>query len=173
MPARLAGGQFLPPACYTAAVSEPTAPADPDDVPAAEPAAPAAGRPGRTGWRKRAAPVLLLLSLGVLAHETCKSKERRAVTLQLDLGASARRVRRLWVDVFVDGEPVAQYKREGGEGMPSLEARLVGEAAEVRIDLELAPLTEGGEVTRRVVTRRVHGEGGSTVTVPLGDELSK
>lgn len=109
----------------------------------------------------------------MLAHETCKGKERRAVTVQLDLGASSKRVRRLWVDVFVDGEPVAQYAKEGSEGTPTLEARLAGESAEMRIDLELAPLVEGGEVTRRVVTRRLRGDGGSTVTVPLGDELAK
>ena len=128
--------------------------------------------PKRTGWRKRGGPLLLILALGVLAHETCKSKERRAVTIQLDLGPSAQRVKKVWVDVFVEGEPVAQYRREGG-GPPRLEARLSGETAEVRIDLELAPLVEGGEVTRRVVTRRVHGEGGSTVTLPLADELAK
>jgi hypothetical protein len=115
---------------------------------------------------------VLILALGVLAHETCKSKERRAVTIQLDLGASSQRVRQLWVDVFVDGEPVAQYHRVAG-GPPRLEARLAGQTAEMRIELELAPLSEGGEATRRVVTRRVHGEGGSTVTVPLAHELAK
>ena len=82
-------------------------------------------------------------------------------------------MRRLWVDVFVDGESVAQYQRGGLAGTPSLEARLSGEPAELRIELELAPLEPGGELSRRVITRKLSAKGGSTVSIPLGDELAQ
>ncbi len=163
-----------------AEASEPAAPAAPAEAASAEAAAPDEAEaalpppPSRFArWRKRGAPLVLFIAIGVLAHETCKSDDRRAVTLQLDLGRDAGRVQELWVDVFVEGESVAQYRQLGGARRPQLEARLSGEAAEVRIELLLAPLAEGGEATRRLVTRRVRGEGGSTVTLPLSDELAK
>jgi hypothetical protein len=124
--------------------------------------------------RKRFAPVVLFLGLGFLIHETCQSQERRQVTLRLDLGPQRARVGQLWVDVFVDGESVAHYHRAAGAaGTPELRATLFGESAEVRIDLELAPIPPATVPERRVVTRRLHAEGGSTVTLPLADELAR
>jgi hypothetical protein len=124
--------------------------------------------------RKRFAPVVLLLGLGFLIHETCQSKERRQVTIRLDLGPQASRVGQLWADVFVDGESVAQYRRAAGApGTPELKATLFGEDAELRIDLELAPRAAGEPGERKVVTRRLHAEGGSTITIPLAAELER
>jgi hypothetical protein len=131
-----------------------------------------------TSWfrraRKRFGPIVLFLGIGFLIHETCKSQERRQVTLRLDLGPQASRVGQIWVDVFVDGGAVAQYHRAAGTpGVPELKATLFGESAEVRIDLELAPLPPSTTPERRVVTRRLHAEGGSTVTLPLADEIGR
>ncbi len=106
-----------------------------------------------------------------MLREACDGNARRPVTVQLDFGAQSSRVRQLWVDVFVGGESVAQYQRGAILGTPSLEARLSGEDAELRIELELAPIEPGGRVTRRAITRKLSAEGGSTVTIPLADEL--
>ncbi len=124
-------------------------------------------------WRKRLSPLVLVIAMAFLLREACEGNARRPVTVQLDLGAQSSRVRRLWVDVFVDGESVAQYQRGALAGTPSLEARLSGEPAELRIELELAPLEPGGELSRRVITRKLSAKGGSTVSIPLGDELAR
>lgn len=172
----------MPASCYTAAVTDTPADEEPDratsDATPAPPRADAAPpEPPTVSWfsivRKRMGPLILFLGIALLIHETCKSKERREVTIRLDLGRDAARVRHLWADVFVDGESVATYERAAGAGTPQLKASLFGETAELRIDLELAPLTSDAPAERRVITRRLHAEGGSTVTIPLADELAR
>lgn len=131
-----------------------------------------------TNWfakaRKRLGPIILFVGIAFLIHETCKSQERRQVTIRLDLGDQASRVGEIWVDVFVEEGSVAQYHRASGvPGTPELKATLFGESAEVRIDLELAPIPPATEIERRVVTRRLHAEGGSTITIPLAGDLAR
>jgi hypothetical protein len=125
-------------------------------------------------WRKRLGPLVLFIAAATLINETCHASDRREVTLRLDLGAAAPRVRHLWADVFVDGESVAQYQRVGGiSTVPEMSAHLSGEQAELRIDVSLAPEPPATEPTRKVITRKIRGEGGSTVTIPIGDDLSR
>lgn len=156
-------------------------PSPPDDEPTAKPLADevpegaAVGKPSSFQvWRKRLGPLVLFLGVTALINETCKANDRREVTVRLDLGAAAPRVRHLWADVFVEGESVAQYQRVGGISLPpELSAHLSGESAELRVDVALAPEPPETETVRKVITRKIRGEGGSTITIPLGDDLSR
>lgn len=150
---------------------------DASTAPAAEDAPQGAGVPRPSSfqqWRKRLGPLVLFLGVTALIHETCKANDRREVTVRLDLGAAAPRVQHLWVDVFVEGESVAQYQRVGGISLPpELPAHLSGESAELRVDVALAPEPPETEPLRKVITRRIRAEGGSTLTIPLGDDLAR
>ncbi len=154
--------------------AEPEAPATrtaPEDLPEGA----GAHKPsGFQRWRKRLGPLVLLIGVTTLINETCKASDRREVTVRLDLGAAAPRVRHLWADVFVEGESVVQYQLVGGVSLvPELSAHLSGESAELRIDVALAPVPPETEPVRKIISRRIRGEGGSTITIPLGDDLSR
>ena len=125
--------------------------------------------------RKRIAPVALILAVTWIAHDTCSRHERRPVTLRFELGPGAARVHELRVDV-VSGQDVIGRLRRGREaaglGAPQLKLSLPDGEVELRIELELSAAPEAPAVaTVRKLTRRIHGEGGATVVIPLADEL--
>jgi hypothetical protein len=62
--------------------------------------------------------------------------------------------------------------------VPQMKASFPTDDAELRIELDVATAAPGGpdgnaEVTRRVVTRRIHVEGGATIVVALGADLER
>jgi hypothetical protein len=59
----------------------------------------------RVVWRRRIAPIALLIAVGLLASRTC-STERSAIELSFDLGEAAAQVREL--EVTVHREPAAE-----------------------------------------------------------------
>lgn len=79
----------------------------------------ATGGRGR-GWeffRRKIAPVIFIVVLGLLATRTCRSEAQR-LTVVIDFGASRAQVRALAVDYFRDGEAerVAHMRAEYGPG---------------------------------------------------------
>jgi hypothetical protein len=75
----------------------------------------------RVVWRRRIAPIALLIALGLLATRTCGA-ERTSVELSFDVGAAAERVRELQVTVHrlpAEGAdtPVAQWTGRPSAGV--------------------------------------------------------
>ena len=123
----------------------------------------------RYDWfRRRIAPIALFVALALMARESCQKQQRTHATIVVELGAAAARVRALDAEVWMNDERVAVAHREplggGVLGPVRLDASLPGEDGELRIDVDLG-------TTSRHVVRRFHAEDGSTVTVPLADEL--
>ena len=112
--------------------------------------------------------VALVLALGLMARESCNKHQRTHATIVLELGAAASRVHALDAEVWMNGERVSVYHREPTDGAmigpTKFDASLPSDDGELHIDVD------AGATVRHVV-RRFHAADGSTVTIPLADEL--
>jgi len=118
-------------------------------------------------FRRRLAPVAFLIALGVLVHQTCQSRDRAEVTVGLDYGAAAAQVSHVRADVMVGDESVSWF--ESGPPVPGVPAQfralIEGGQATVRIEVTTAAGV-------RTIERKIVAEGGSAVTLHLGDDLA-
>lgn len=115
-------------------------------------------------FRRRIAPVALLLAIGLMARESCQKAQRTHATFVFELGAAAPRARSLDAEVWMDGAQLSTFHREGTVGGARFEASLPGEDGELRIDVDVAG-------THQRLVRHFHAVDGSTVTVPLESAL--
>ena len=121
-------------------------------------------------WRRRLAPLAFGLAIALIARSACTKNQRTHATVILDLGAAAHGdARVLDADVYIGPDVIATFHKAAlpgsGLGVTKFEASLPADDAEVHIDVELG--------ARHVqVARRIHIVEGSTVTIPLADELS-
>jgi hypothetical protein len=120
-------------------------------------------------FRRRIAPIALLLAIVLMARENCQKDQRIHATFVLELGEAARDVRSLDAEVSLAGDRYAAYHREalpgGTIGPIRFEAALPADDGELRIDITTSARTLH-------VVRRFHAADGSTVTVPLASDLT-
>jgi hypothetical protein len=120
-------------------------------------------------FRKRIAPVALMIALVLLATRTCSTEIAR-VEMALDFGAAAERVRQVRVDMFPRGEErsVLFFERAYGErgvtSPPSLEAQLDAGTHEMLFEVVL-------DDGLRRFTRIVEVTDQATITVKLERDL--
>ncbi|MCE9572609.1 MAG: hypothetical protein K8W52_05585 [Deltaproteobacteria bacterium] len=119
-------------------------------------------------FRKRLAPVALIVALAALAHETCSHRSTNDVTIELGFGNHAGEIRHLRADVFVDGEPDAWMEQDfgpdGADRPPRFRAMVPGDHAVLRVDM----VTTAGP---RRVEHKLAPESGATLLVDLGADL--
>lgn len=117
-------------------------------------------------FRRRIAPIAFALALGLIVHDSCQKAERTHTTVELTFGAAASQVRGVEVDVVIDEEIVATFRRAApagaGIGMVRFPLSVARDTGELRIDIDLGSHHER-------LTRRFQAIEGSTLTVPLLD----
>jgi hypothetical protein len=120
-------------------------------------------------FRRRLAPVAVLIALGVLAHETCNKKEAARQTIELRFGDHAAEIRHLRADLMVDGVPVAHLERDGAPDAQApmrFDAMIDGDDVRVMVDITTGA---GPRRAERIITRQP----GAIVVVELGPELDR
>jgi hypothetical protein len=118
-------------------------------------------------FRRRLAPVALVIAIGVLVHENCKGKQAAGQAIELRFGAHRAEVTRVRADVLVGGTPVAHFERDltaGGDAPVALRALTEDDPAVIVVDLAT---THGP----RRVTRDLAPDPGATIVVDLSREL--
>jgi hypothetical protein len=116
-------------------------------------------------FRRKLAPVALVVALLVLAHETCNKKGAESETIELRFGDHVRELRSVHAEIFVDGQPAGHMDRDlsvDPNTPVTFPAVLDGERATIRIDVVTAT---GPRRFERTLTA------GSRVIVDLGAEL--
>jgi hypothetical protein len=118
-------------------------------------------------FRRRIAPIALLVAIALMARENCNKDRRTHATFVLELGA-ARDVRSVDAEVWIDGDRFSAFHREALPGAAigpiRFEAALPADDGELRIDIAASRAFH--------VVRRFHAEDGGTVTVPLAADLA-
>jgi hypothetical protein len=115
-------------------------------------------------FRRRIAPIALILAFALMARESCQKAQRVHATFVFSLGAAAPRTRALDVEVWTGGEQHSTFHREGLVDGARFTASLPGEDGELRIDVDVAG-------THHRLVRPFHAVDDSTVTVPLESAL--
>ncbi len=119
-------------------------------------------------FRRRIAPVLFLCVVGLIAYDAYRKEDRTHATIVLDFGAAAPGVRSVEAELTSRGESMGTFHKAALPGQAigdcKFDTLLSDEVGELRIDIGL-------EADRRTLTRTVRPIEGSTVTVPLGDDL--
>jgi hypothetical protein len=119
-------------------------------------------------FRRRIAPVAFALAIVLLARESCHKGERARATFAIDFGAAQAQVTAVDAELWTDDQQLAVFQRNalhgGTIGKVHFEAALPGKEGEMRIDVDAAG-------KHHHLVRHVHAEEGSTVVVPIGDEL--
>jgi len=118
-------------------------------------------------FRKRLAPVALIVALAVLAQQTCDRKQAASEQIELRFGTHADEVQHVRADVLVGDTPVAHVERDLVAD-PSTPVRFPavvdGERATIMIDMTT---TRGPRRVTRTLTP------GDVVIVDVGSDLDK
>lgn len=120
-------------------------------------------------FRRRLAPIALVLAIALIARDTCNKQDRTRATFVFDFGADAADVRAVDVEVWHGDDQLSVFHRpfDGAKlGPATFVASLPSPDVELRIDVELA-----SSVPHVRVTRRVHADDGATVTIRLEPDL--
>lgn len=117
-------------------------------------------------FRRIAAPIAVVLALGLLARTSCQQKEREPVRFVLDFGDRAPEVRHVRVDLWDGDTSTGWFERDfdagGATRRVDWRQPVSGHDLDATIDLTLA---SGSFAPRRV---HLHVEpGGTTVIEPL------
>lgn len=118
-------------------------------------------------WRRRLAPVVLVIAVGLLVSRTCTSRSAQ-VELRFDLGQAAERVRRLEVDLLRDpaAAPVGQWNGQGGRApMRPWRLSLAPGSYQLRVRADMA---DGRQVR---FERAIEVTEEASITVPLEQGL--
>jgi hypothetical protein len=119
-------------------------------------------------FRRRLAPIALLLAIALLARDSCEKDKRTHTTVELQFGGDKPNIRAVDVDIVSGNETIATFHRaalpDSIIGPCRFPLALADEDGELRIDIDL-----GGPHHR--LTRRFHAVEGSAmlVTIPDGD----
>lgn len=118
--------------------------------------------------RKRIAPLIFILAMGLMIRETCQKADRAQATVVIELGAAEAKVRAIDVMLNVDGDDLSVFHRIAPSGLTIGPIRfpvsMPSRDGELRIDATL-------EKTTKRITRKFHAEDGAVVTIKIGDEL--
>lgn len=120
-------------------------------------------------FRRRVAPIAFGLALAFIAYQSCSQQERVNSTIVLDFGAAEPQVRSVEAEVWMNDEPVSQFRKTALEDMPigetQFKASLPATEGELRLDIELA----GGD--HRKTTHTLHVTEGATIRIQLERDL--
>lgn len=117
-------------------------------------------------FRRRLAPVALVIAVGVLVHETCKHDDVTTETIELRFGTHVAEIRHLRADVIAGGVPVAHVERDVGVGGPPVRFAVDAGGEHPRIQVDLTTASGPRRIERELVL-----EAGATVVVDLSREL--
>jgi hypothetical protein len=122
-----------------------------------------------TRWRRRLAPIGLVVALAVLAHETC-SRERAGATLHLVAPGHVSEFERVTVELMPAGkhEPIATFSsrsRGPGSGADEVATWRLPTLEKGMYDLRLELVKVGGQVLRD--QRSVELRDGADITVDV------
>jgi hypothetical protein len=128
-------------------------------------------------FRRRIAPIAFLLAIALIARDSCEKDRRSHTTVELELGDARSRVREIDVDVMSGDAAAGRDTRpppiatqrcialpDAVIGPCRFALALPDDDGELQIDIDL-----GGEHRRLV--RRFHAIEGSTLLIPLADDL--
>lgn len=119
-------------------------------------------------FRRRIAPILFGVVIALMSRKSCHEQAQEKATFVLELGEARASVRQLDAELWMNGSLITDWHRHALDGQTigtaRFESRLPSEDGELRVDVALPTATKH-------VVRHVHATDGSTVTVPLGDEL--
>ena len=117
-------------------------------------------------FRRRIAPIALVLAIALIARDSCEKNKRTHATVELTFGANQPSVHAVDVDVVVGGETVATFHRaalpDRTIGRSVFELSVPEDDGEFRIDVDLG-------TTHQRLTRRFHAIEGSTMVVAIPD----
>ena len=119
-------------------------------------------------FRRRIAPIAFFLAIALIARDSCEKDRRTHTTIELDFGDARPQVRDVDAGVLIRGERITTFYRAAPPGVLIAPCRfavaLPEDDGELRIDVGLG-------VEHRQLTRRFHALEGSTMLIPLGDDL--
>ena len=118
--------------------------------------------------RKRIAPLIFLLAMGLLVRETCQKADRAQATVVLELGGAEAKVKAVDVTLHVGGDELSVFHRVAPPGLTIGPIRfpvsMPTRDGELKIDVAL-------DTTTKQIVRKFHAEDGAVVTVKIGDDL--
>jgi len=118
--------------------------------------------------RRRIAPLIFILAMGLLIRETCQRADRANATVVIELGGAEAKVRQVDVTLHVDDEELSVFHRVAPSGLTigpiRFPVQMPSRDGEIRIEVRLDAATKH-------VVRKIHAEDGATVTVKIGDDL--
>ena len=118
--------------------------------------------------RKRIAPLIFLLAMGLIVRDTCQRADRAKATVVIELGGADAKVRQVDVTLRVEDEELSVFHRLAPDGLTigpiSFPVSMPSRDGELRIDVRL-------DASTKQVVRTIHAEDGATVTVKIGDDL--
>ena len=117
-------------------------------------------------FRRRIAPIALVLAIALIARDSCEKDKRTHTTVELEFGASRPRIRAVDVDVVIGTDTIATFHRaalpDSTIGPCRFALAVPGDDGELRIDVDLGD-------THQRLTRRFHAVDGATMLVAIPD----
>lgn len=118
--------------------------------------------------RKRIAPLIFILAMGLLIRETCQKADRAQATVVIELGGAEAKVRALDVSLTVDGDRLSVFHREAPKGLTigpiRFPVQMPSRDGELQIDATL-------ETTTKHIVRKFRATDGAVVTIKIADDL--
>ena len=120
-------------------------------------------------FRKRIAPIAFAVAMALLIRESCNKQERTHATIVMDFGAAEPNVVAVDAQLSINGAVLSTFHHGTlpGQriGKPKFETAMPEQDGSLQIDVELA-------TGHRQLTRAIHVEEASTVTLSLGRDLA-
>ena len=118
--------------------------------------------------RKRIAPLIFILAMGLLIRETCQKADRAQATVVIELGGAEAKVRALDARLIVEGEQLSTFYRAAPPGLTigpiRFPVQMPSRDGELQIDVTL-------DTTTKRIVRTFRATDGAVVTIKIGDEL--
>ncbi len=118
--------------------------------------------------RKRIAPLIFILAMGLVIRETCQKADRAHAAVVIQLGAAEAKVKAIDITLHVGGDELSLFHRVAPPGLTigpiKFDVSMPERDGELRMDVTL-------DTTTKHIVRKIHAEEGAVVTVNIGDEL--
>ena len=129
-------------------------------------------------FRRRIAPIAFFVAIALIARDSCEKDRRTHTLMEIELGDARPHVREIDVDVLVGsvaagGDRPAPIATQRCIALPGAQigpcrfpATVPDEDGTLEIDVTL-------DTGHRHLTRKFHAIEGSTLMVPIGDDLTR